>query len=256
MHSGIQAGTEYVLGDEDVIITHTDLQSRITYANEAFVRSSGYSREECMGQPQNLVRHPDMPKLAFRDLWRTIKAGRSWTGIVKNRRKNGGFYWVRANVSPIVAGGRRIGYLSVRVKPTAAEIDAAAALYANINAGRSPRPAPRGRRGDRPQPDGPAAHGAVDADRRGDPRGLRRLSHWPSAGCRWPSRRRAGRRARWASPAPPRRWASPCSRAPATASPSGNCARRRWPSSRATCAPASRVSPTPRCSSWRAGSTR
>jgi aerotaxis receptor len=131
------AGTEYVLGDEDVIITHTDLQSRITYANQAFVQSSGYSLEECMGQPQNLVRHPDMPKAAFRDLWRSIKAGHHWTGIVKNRRKNGGYYWVRANVSPIVADGRKIGYLSVRVKPAQQEIDAAAALYQRINAGRA-----------------------------------------------------------------------------------------------------------------------
>jgi aerotaxis receptor len=129
------AGTEYVLGDEDVIITHTDLQSRITYANEAFVQSSGYSLEECMGQPQSLVRHPDMPKAAFRDLWRTIKAGKHWTGIVKNRRKSGGYYWVRANVSPIVSGGRKIGYLSVRVKPTQQEIDAAATLYRRINTG-------------------------------------------------------------------------------------------------------------------------
>ncbi len=137
MQGQSSAGTEYVLGDEDVIITHTDLQSRITYANQAFVQSSGYSLEECMGQPQSLVRHPDMPKAAFRDLWRTIKAGNHWTGIVKNRRKSGGYYWVRANVSPIVADGRKIGYLSVRVKPTQQEIDAAAALYQRINAGRA-----------------------------------------------------------------------------------------------------------------------
>ncbi|MFO1425797.1 MAG: methyl-accepting chemotaxis protein [Steroidobacteraceae bacterium] len=137
MRQNTGAGQEYLLGDEDVIITHTDLQSRITYANQAFIDSSGYSLEECMGKPQNLVRHPDMPKLAFRDLWRTIKAGQPWTGLVKNRRKNGGFYWVRANVSPIVQNGQKIGYLSVRVKPTRAEIDAAEALYERINAGRT-----------------------------------------------------------------------------------------------------------------------
>jgi aerotaxis receptor len=135
MQSSSPAGGEYLLDDADVIITHTDLQSRITYANAAFVRSSGYTLEECMGQPQNLVRHPDMPKDAFRDLWRTIKAGRSWTGMVKNRRKDGGFYWVRANVSPIEADGRRIGYLSVRVKPSRAEVDAAEALYRRLGAG-------------------------------------------------------------------------------------------------------------------------
>ncbi|MCU0760280.1 MAG: methyl-accepting chemotaxis protein [Steroidobacteraceae bacterium] len=135
MQSNTRASGEYVLDDADVIITHTDLQSRITYANAAFVRSSGYTLEECMGQPQNLVRHPDMPKDAFRDLWRTIKAGRPWTGMVKNRRKDGGFYWVRANVSPIEADGRRIGYLSVRVKPSRAEVDAAEVLYRRINSG-------------------------------------------------------------------------------------------------------------------------
>src|SRR5690606_4270675 len=123
---------------DEVIITHTDPDSRITYANPAFLSSSEFSLEECLGQPQNLVRHPDMPKEAFADLWATIRSGRSWTGIVKNRRKHGGFYWVRANVTPMKdSTGRIVGYMSVRVKPTAEEIAKAERVYADIRAGRA-----------------------------------------------------------------------------------------------------------------------
>jgi aerotaxis receptor len=126
--------SEYVLPDDEVIITHTDPTSRITYANEAFLRSSQYSLEECLGRPQNIVRHPDMPKEAFADLWATIRAGKSWTGLVKNRRKHGGFYWVRANITPMVERGRIVGYMSVRIKPSRQEIEQAQAAYAAIRA--------------------------------------------------------------------------------------------------------------------------
>ena len=85
-NNGLVTAAEYVLPAGEVIITHTDTHSRITYANPAFLTSSEFTLEECMGQPQNLVRHPDMPKEAFADLWRTIRSGKSWTGIVKNRR--------------------------------------------------------------------------------------------------------------------------------------------------------------------------
>ncbi|WP_291066587.1 PAS domain-containing protein [Hydrogenophaga sp.] len=95
----------------------TDLESRITYANAAFVSISGYSIQELLGQPHKLVRHPDMPAAAFADMWATLKAGLSWTGLVKNRCKNGDFYWVRANVSPMVRDGRLVGCISVRTKP-------------------------------------------------------------------------------------------------------------------------------------------
>ncbi|MBL8266042.1 PAS domain-containing methyl-accepting chemotaxis protein [Steroidobacter sp.] len=129
---------EYVLPEGEVIITHTDTQSRITYANPAFLASSEFSLQECLGQPQNLVRHPDMPQEAFADLWATIKAGKSWTGIVKNRRKSGGFYWVRANVTPMMDGnGRIVGYMSVRVKPTRQEVESASRIYARILAGQA-----------------------------------------------------------------------------------------------------------------------
>jgi aerotaxis receptor len=131
-------GAEYVLPDDEVIITHTDPSSYITYANPAFLTSSEFTLEECLGQPQNLIRHPDMPKEAFADLWRTIRAGKSWTGLVKNRRKNGGFYWVRANVTPMVDGrGQIVGYMSVRVKPTRDEIHEAERVYAALREGRA-----------------------------------------------------------------------------------------------------------------------
>ncbi|HWK48303.1 MAG TPA: PAS domain-containing protein, partial [Steroidobacter sp.] len=128
---------EYVLPDDEVIITHTDPSSRITYANPAFLSSSEFSLEECLGQPQNIVRHPDIPREVFADLWATIRSGRSWTGIVKNRRKNGGFYWVRANITPMMDGGRIVGYMSVRVKPTREEIQQSERIYADIRNGRA-----------------------------------------------------------------------------------------------------------------------
>ncbi|MCR1770882.1 PAS domain-containing protein, partial [Burkholderia glumae] len=84
-----------------MLVSATDLSSRIEYCNPAFVEVSGFSREELIGQPHNLIRHPSMPPQAFEDMWATIKAGRSWTALVKNRRKNGDHYWVRANVTPI-----------------------------------------------------------------------------------------------------------------------------------------------------------
>src|SRR3954468_14867935 len=135
--NGPVTNAEYVLPEGEVIITHTDTSSRITYANPAFLTSSGFNLEECLGQPQNMVRHPDMPVEAFADLWQTIRAGKSWTGIVKNRRKDGGFYWVRANVTPMMMDGRCTGYMSVRIKPTRDEITTAERVYADLRAGRA-----------------------------------------------------------------------------------------------------------------------
>ena len=126
---------EFPLHDGEVIITSTDAQSFITFANEGFLRTSGYSLEEVMGKPQNLVRHPDMPKAAFADMWATIKAGEPWTGFVKNRRKDGRFYWVHANVTPIVKNGVVAGYVSVRVKPSREEVNQAEALYRRMREG-------------------------------------------------------------------------------------------------------------------------
>jgi aerotaxis receptor len=124
---------EYVLSEQDVIISRTDLTGRILYANDAFLKSSGFSRDELVGQPQNIVRHPDMPSEAFRDLWATIGRDRPWTGVLKNRRKNGGFYWVVANVTPVFEGGKKVGYMSVRTKPSPDEIESATDLYTTLN---------------------------------------------------------------------------------------------------------------------------
>ena len=122
------------LADGDMLVSVTDPQGRITYCNPVFVRISGYSAAELLGQPHNIVRHPDMPEEAFRDMWHTIQGGRPWTGLVKNRCKNGDFYWVRANAAPLADGARITGYLSVRTRPDPAEVQAAEALYARMRA--------------------------------------------------------------------------------------------------------------------------
>ena len=119
-------------GDE-LLVSVTNTKGEITHCNPAFVRVSGYAYEDLIGQPHNLIRHPDMPEGAFKDMWRTIGNGYPWTGIVKNRRKNGDHYWVRANVTPIMEGGRPQGYLSVRTKPAVQDIQAAEALYVQMN---------------------------------------------------------------------------------------------------------------------------
>ena len=128
---------EYVLPDGEVIISRTDIKGRISYVNESFVQSSGFSREDAMGKAHNIVRHPDMPPVAFEDLWNTIKEGQPWSALVKNRRKDGGFYWVRANVTPMVENGQISGYMSVRTKPGRAEVAAAEELYRKMREGQA-----------------------------------------------------------------------------------------------------------------------
>ena len=122
------------------LMSVTDPQGRITYANAAFSEASGFGIEELLGQPHNLVRHPDMPPEAFDDLWRSLKAGQAWTGIVKNRRKNGDHYWVKANVTPLHREGRLLGYVSVRTRPQPAEVAAAEQLYAVLRQGGTTTP--------------------------------------------------------------------------------------------------------------------
>ena len=129
--------TEITLSDSETIVSTTDLQGNITYANPYFIAVSGYSAEELIGAPQNILRHPDMPVEAFADFWATIRSGRSWSGMVKNRCKNGDYYWVLANVTPVVEDGVAVGYMSVRTKPTRQQVAQAAALYARIQAGQA-----------------------------------------------------------------------------------------------------------------------
>lgn len=127
--------TERHLEDGAYIVSTTDLRGMITYANDEFIRVSGFTQAELIGQPQNLVRHPDMPPAAFEDLWRTIKAGQAWQGLVKNRCKNGDFYWVDANVTPIEEKGQVVGYVSIRSKPTADQVLEAERIYARARVG-------------------------------------------------------------------------------------------------------------------------
>jgi len=127
---------EFDLPDGVTLMSTTDTRSHVTYANEAFVAVSGFSREEIKGQPHNFVRHPDMPEQAFADMWATLKGGEPWTALVKNRRKDGDHYWVRANAVPVVRGGQQVGYMSVRTKPTRDEVVGAEKLYADFRGGR------------------------------------------------------------------------------------------------------------------------
>lgn len=122
------------------LISTTDLKGQITYCNEAFIEISGFSLTELIGSPHNIVRHPDVPSAVFEHMWRTLKKGRPWMGIVKNRCKNGDHYWVNAYVTPMTENNQVIGYESVRVKPTAGQVRRAEALYARINSGKSPIP--------------------------------------------------------------------------------------------------------------------
>ncbi|MBU1224779.1 MAG: PAS domain-containing protein [Gammaproteobacteria bacterium] len=124
--------TEYALCDDAALVSRTDAKGRITYANPAFVEASGFSEEELIGQPHNIVRHPDMPAEAFADMWSTLKQGHPWTGMVKNRRKNGDHYWVLANVTPLKENGVAASYLSVRSKPSRQQVAEADHVYRQI----------------------------------------------------------------------------------------------------------------------------
>ena len=126
---------ETLLPENEFIYSATDLKGVIVEANEAFANVSNYTREEMIGQSHNMVRHPDMPPAAFADMWKDLKAGRPWRGVVKNRRKDGGFYWVVANVSPVRENGTVVGFQSVRSRPSREEIAAADAAYKQIRDG-------------------------------------------------------------------------------------------------------------------------
>jgi aerotaxis receptor len=100
--------------EEELIISRTDLNGKITYANETFCDISGYTQEELLGKSHNIVRHPDMPRAAFEDLWKTLQEGKQWKGVVKNMRKDKGFYWVEALVSGVYKNGELVEYKSLR----------------------------------------------------------------------------------------------------------------------------------------------
>lgn len=125
-------GVEHPYPDGKLIVSRTDLNGNITLVNDAFVAISGYSEEELIGKPQSILRHPDMPSAAYKDLWETVKAGKKWHGYVKNLCKDGGHYWVYATVVPNVRRGEVVGYTSVRRKPSKSKVAEAIAQYATM----------------------------------------------------------------------------------------------------------------------------
>ncbi|MGS0535087.1 methyl-accepting chemotaxis protein [Pseudoalteromonas sp. SaAl2] len=128
---------EVSFSQQQELVSTTDLRGVITYANEAFCDIAGYTLEELVGKNHNIVRHPDMPKDAFKEMWEKLKAGHSWRGMVKNRCKDGRYYWVDAFVTPIFENGQLVGYQSVRTKPSEQLKQRAIALYKKINEGKS-----------------------------------------------------------------------------------------------------------------------
>lgn len=121
---------EYVLKDTDFLVSQTDDKGKILFANDDFCKVAGYTIDELVGKPHSIVRHSDMPKAAFKDLWDTVNSGKVWTGYVKNATKSGGFYWVYATVYPNIAcDSGTCGFLSCRRKPSAKEIAEAEILY-------------------------------------------------------------------------------------------------------------------------------
>lgn len=135
--NGPVTNREVLMEDKDILVSGTDTGGRIKFANKPFIDISGFTEDELIGSPHNLVRHRDMPKEAFANLWETIKAGLPWQGLVKNRSKNGDHYWVRANVTPTVEKGEITGFVSIRTKPTDAEKRRAEQVYADLRNGQA-----------------------------------------------------------------------------------------------------------------------
>ena len=124
---------EVKLPKDMTIVSETDEKGLIVYANDDFCKIAGFSREELIGNAHNMVRDNDMPKAAFEDLWKTIKSGNIWHGIVKNNTKDGNYYWVNATAYPSKTVDGKVRYISVRVKPTEEEILNALSLYSKLN---------------------------------------------------------------------------------------------------------------------------
>lgn len=128
---------ERQLKDGESVVSKTNLKGIITYVNRTFLEISGFEEDDLIGSPQNIVRHPDMPPAAYEDLWATLKAGKAWKGMVKNRCKDGAYYWVEANANPIYDNGRPVGYMSLRTKPRPEQIRRAEEVYRKIREGRA-----------------------------------------------------------------------------------------------------------------------
>ncbi len=123
---------EVFLEKSTMIVSETDLKGNIIYANKDFCKIAGYTKDELIGQPHNLVRHSDMPKVAFKGLWDTIQRGETWNGIVKNRTKSGDYYWVNATAYPVTKRDGTKTLISVRRKPTKEEVQSVIPLYKQL----------------------------------------------------------------------------------------------------------------------------
>lgn len=118
--------------DGKLIVSTTDKDGVITHVNQSFIEMSGYTESELIGSPHSILRHPDMPPAAFKDLWDTVKRGEKWQGFVKNLRKDGGYYWVKATVIPNIRHGQVVGYTSVRRKPSRTKVEECIKLYPTL----------------------------------------------------------------------------------------------------------------------------
>lgn len=128
-------GNELILDDKSFLVSETDEKGFIRFANDEFCKYAGYTNEELIGKPHNIVRHPDMPRAAFKDLWETVKKGERWRGFVKNNRRDGKYYWVFATVFPFTSSDGQKGYISCRRKPSRKEIEKYEALYEQMRKG-------------------------------------------------------------------------------------------------------------------------
>jgi len=118
--------------DGKLIVSTTDKEGIITHVNKSFIEMSGYSEEELIGTPHSILRHPFMPSVAFKDLWDTVNRGEHWQGYVKNLRKDGGYYWVKATVIPNIRQGKVVSYTSVRRKPSRTKVEECMKLYPTL----------------------------------------------------------------------------------------------------------------------------
>ena len=127
-----QNSEEWFFSSDQYILSETDEKGTIIYANNIFCEIAGYTIDELIGEPHNIVRHPDMPRIAFKGLWDDLQEKGFWTGIVKNRRKDGGYYWVHATALRKIHSNGDITYLSVRRVPDRTEVEACVSLYAEL----------------------------------------------------------------------------------------------------------------------------
>ena len=127
------AGQETLLKEDSFLVSETDSKGNIIFANNEFCDIAEYTLDELMGKPHNIVRHPDMPKAAFKDLWDTVKKGEVWNGFVKNKTRSGGYYWVFATVYPFKNEEGEQCYLSCRRKPSRENVQKHEELYKTMN---------------------------------------------------------------------------------------------------------------------------